>query len=123
MTISLRNATARERRRLENADPTELDPCELGLRRQWDALSVHHTKGLTVAEYGRGARTRYRVYEGRLTRREVFYGQPSPLACVTAVTTPYGSRWVSDRDPYGPSWADADEALDHVIREALWDAC
>ena len=33
MTISLRNATARERRRLENADLSELDPCELGLRR------------------------------------------------------------------------------------------
>ena len=86
MTISLRNATARERRRLENADPSELDPCELGLRRQWDALSVKHTRGLTVARHaGADARTRYRVYDGTLTRREVFYGQPSPLASVTVV--------------------------------------
>lgn len=122
MTISLRNATAAERRRLENADPSELEPAELGLRRRWDALSVRHTRGLTVAEYGRSARTRYRVYDGTLTRREVFYGQPSPLACVTAVTTPYGMRWVSDRDPYGPSWADADEALAHVL-EAAWVGC
>lgn len=95
MTISLRNATARERRRLENADPSELDPCELGLRRQWDALSVKHTRGLTVARHaGADARTRYRVYDGTLTRRKVFYDQPSPLASVTVVSTPYGPRWV-----------------------------
>lgn len=69
------------------------------------------------------ARTRYRVYDGTLTRREVFYDQPSPLASVTVVSTPYGPRWVSDRDPYGPSWTDADEALAHVVERLAWDAC